>query len=364
MVIKHNYETRNALLAALVIGFSGYSSFLEPLKYLKYLLPFIFVFLYIYHQRMWRVSVPNVLILILFGYVFWSFFSLLMIENSIVLGVKDLTFVVIYILPFFILPMKRVDIGIVFKLYVIIFSGSMLGGSFNQFSLINSTALYESPGSFTFGAFALFFLTEKNWKLFFIAVFMMMLTLKRISLLALFFTCFIWYMPVLLRRIFLSKWFVFGIAMGFFWLLYGLGTGLFDGLVYDLTGLNVNAFTLGRFTLYMGVIEGIQADPWSLLWGNGIGSTYELAAKNMGDDSLVNLHSDLLKLMYENGIIFFAIFFMAGAGLRSERSKLLFLYLATVFVSDNIIIYVSVMFFILLLIEVSEFQHNDGRKLR
>jgi len=358
MKIKLNGDTRNAAIATLFIGISGYTLYLDAIRYFKYLLPFAFLGIYLLQRRMWRVCIPSPLTQVLLLYTFWSFFSLLYIDGSIVAGAKDLSFVAIYILPFFILPMKKVDIGFIFKLYTIVFIGSMLGRNFNSFSITNSTAVFENASSFAFGAFSLVFLLEKRFKMFLFALFMMFLTLKRISLVALFFTSVIWIMPHIIRRILLSKWFIFSFAMSFFALLYALGIGLLDELIIEMTGANVNAFTLGRFTLYMGVIEAIQANPYSLLWGNGVGSTYILAAKSMGDGSFVNLHSDLLKLMYENGIIFFSIFFIYGAKLKSEKSKLIFLYLSIVFISDNILIYVSVMFFILLLIEYLESQHN------
>jgi len=129
-----------------------------------------------------------------------------------------------------------------------------------------------------------------------------------------------------------------------------LSLGVLDEFISIYTGKGVDAFTLGRVSHYLGVVEDIKQNPFGLVFGNGAGEGYAKAVYfYSGDLDFANLHSDTLKILYEYGVIVFLLFFYLLSGFRTPEARLMVVYMSFLFVTDNVLIYVAVMLLLLLM---------------
>jgi hypothetical protein len=326
------------------------------IQYVKYILPLIAIFVYFIGQRKNYLIKPNNLNLAISLYVIWGVLGFVFSHNfHLVYGFKDLYFVAAYLIPVCLYVDNKINLNYVFYIYSAFFLLSTLGMKADEFSLEDSTAPFEGSASFVFGMFALYFSMEKKYKLMIISALLMFLTLKRIALLALCLSQLVWLIPLLWQRKILNRVFFLLINIVFVSLIIILGVGWADELILDITGKSVNFFTLGRFNIYMGVVDNIASEPLNLIIGNGAGSSYPLTILNTTDTlSFNNLHSDSLKLLYEHGLLFFILFFLLASNLKNSKSKIILLYNCILFITDNVLIYVSVMFFSLTIIACYE----------
>jgi hypothetical protein len=84
-----------------------------------------------------------------------------------------------------------------------------------------------------------------------------------------------------------------------------------------------------------------------IIFGYGPGSSY--AAANAGGASAVygntsNMHSDVVKIFYEYGFVLFVAFIWKMYSSRSFPVKIGFLFLNTIFITDNALIYSFMIF--------------------
>lgn len=347
---------------SVIIGISFLSTIFNELKYLKYLTPFIALFVYFLGQKNTYLRKTNNLNLALALYVLWGGLGFLIASDPhLQLGLKDLFFITSYLIPVCLYANRNVNLVFVFYIYSFCFLLSTLGMDAGGFSVTDSVAPFESSASFVFGLFALFFTMEKKYKELIFAIVLMFLTLKRIALLAYIVCGLLWLLPLILQKKLLTKMFFLCVNSFFVLFIILLAMGWTEQLIIEYTGRSVNYFTLGRFNHYLGVVEAIAIAPYHLLIGNGVGSTYPLAAKYAGYTSEVyNLHSDSLKIFFEHGVLFFILFFLVAAKLYNTKSKLILLYLSVLFITDNVLIYVGVMFFALVI--VSYYECGLGKK--
>lgn len=339
-----------------IIGLSFLDTMIPGIRYIKYMLPFIAIFIYFFGQKRTYIFKSNNLNFALLFYLVWGGVGLIISKNfNFVHGTKDLFFVASYLIPVWLYVSKTVNLVVVFYIFSLCFLLSTLGMEFGNFSLVDSTAPFESSASFVFGVFCLFFSIEKKYKEGAIALLLMFLTLKRIALLALVLCQLVWILPLIFQKKVLSRGFFLCINSFFVLIIFLLGIGWGEELIRDLTGKSVNFFTLGRFNMYLGVVDDIVRSPFNLLLGNGAGSSYPLTILNTTDlKSFNNLHSDSLKIFYEHGVLFFVAFFLLASKLRNIKSKIILLYLCVLFITDNVLIYMAVMFFVLSIIAYYE----------
>jgi hypothetical protein len=128
-------------------------------------------------------------------------------------------------------------------------------------------------------------------------------------------------------------------------LLYGFGT--FDWVIRELTGQSANQFGQGRRALLsLPALEVFAHPEQFLFFGQGPGSTYLLANKGFGVyGTAQRMHSDLLKIFYEYGLVFFCIFVGLMYSARHFATRIAFLFMNIVFISDNSLIYSFMLFF-------------------
>lgn len=348
----------------IAICISLLDTLIPGIRYIKYAIPGIAILLIAGQLGTFSLKGKNNFLLLFVLYAIWGLFSALFINLSLTpLGINDALFVLSYALPLYLFGNGKVDLYKVFFLYSVFFLLSTLGMEMKGFSIALSEAPFESGACFAFGAFFLYFCFEKKLWYAVFSLILIVLTLKRIAFLAIVICIVLYLFPRITSRLFLSKYSYVIFSSLWIVIVFTLVTGLFDYLILDLTGINVHHFTMGRFSLYFGVVEESIVNPFSLILGNGIGDAYALALRHFEAEGNVNLHSDTLKIFYENGAIFFTLFFLSFGFVRNFNSRILLFYICFVFFTDNILIYQSVMFFVLLIVLQIEMRSHKEKAL-
>lgn len=348
---------------SIFISLSLISSLVEPTKYLKYLLGPLSILAYLLGDfKTIKRDIGTVeigyLILVTYG------ISTIWLSNDVLLGFKDLFFISCYSLPFILIlrpnTLSDKDLILIFYLYLGFFLVSVVGRDYKGFSISESRSPFEGPESFVFGGFFLYFMMLKDKLNMFIAIVFMFVSLKRIALLGVLAGAVVWLIPYVWAIIKSKRLLLVLGNLMFIILLYYLVDGFFNDIVERYTDKGVAELTLGRVSHYVGVLENIGSSFFSFLLGSGAGSSYELAMQYDYYDRVGgNLHSDTLKIFYEYGLIIFSIFFGLLASVRGRRAVVLSIYMMVLFLTDNVMIYVSVMYFLLLLIKQSEYKYLE-----
>lgn len=293
-------------------------------------------------------------------YIAWSIISTLW--GDLTQGGKDIVFIASYTMPLFLFYTKEIKIDSVFWIYVSFFFISTLGQEVGSFSIVESRAFLESANSFVFGAFLLAFIMRKKYPLAILALILMLITMKRIAILGVLLCLVIWCCPPKIRSALSSAPALLVFNFSAVLLVILLTSGMFNELIQDLSGKGVHELTLGRTFHYIGVVIDIFQNPQNLVFGNGTGSAYSKAILDLSNATIPNLHSDTLKIFYEGGVICFLLFFYFIGKSESVESRILTLYTAVLFITDNVLIYSGTMFFILLLIVM--FNRLDAKEAR
>lgn len=231
--------------------------------------------------------------------------------------------------------------------------------------LVMSDAKFESTTSFIFGLFTLFFFFKERKVHGVFALLFLIISFKRIAilgaltgLLSYFFITKQSFLNRHLKLIFIIIIILINFIVPLMQISIALGS--FDDVVENITGITTNHFTQGRQYIYDAIVGkfGLPSFP-----GEGIGSLNSYLINK--EDNINNVHSDLLKNLYEFGYIFYALwvfFFYAFLIKRKNVAPLcLALYINIVFITDNVMIYYEVMFVYYLMIVTlldDEFVHH------
>ncbi|MEY8213715.1 MAG: O-antigen ligase family protein [Colwellia sp.] len=341
------------LLLSALISLSLLTPLLDIFKYFKYIVGPLSVLLYLlgdFKLSRGETSRAEKGFVLLLVYGVWSIW----LSGDRLLGVKDLYFISCYLLPiiFFIQrdTISSKDLTSIFYLFSVIFLFSIIGRDYKGFSISESKAPFEGSVSFVFGGFFLYFMMFKDKKGMILSALLMFLSLKRIALLGVFVGGAVWFIPSLWRMLSSNRIFLLLVNLGFILFLFLLVDGFFDDVLELYTGKGAQEITLGRLNHYVGVLENIGNNFLSFFLGGGAGSTYELAMQYDYFDRVGgNLHSDTLKVFYEYGFVIFCVFFGLLSAVKGKAALVMSIYMMCLFFTDNVIVYVSVMFFLLLL---------------
>jgi hypothetical protein len=349
-----------AYFFSFIMMVSMFSYVIPEIWFVKYLtIPLFFIFLFSENKGIAIVANENLkawLLLIAVGLIT----SIFHVEFFLDGGFKDLIIISSYVMIF--LLIKDYEFRVVLLFQFLVFSTLLLFLFMdkNEFSILDSTAVYESPISFVFGAFFIYFLVNKKWLYVSISLFFVILTLKRVALLAMLVVTIVHILPIYYKHYVLkSRMFVLYSLLSFF-LIMLFSSGLLDVFIDDYFGISSNSFSMGRFVIYQNVFNEIINNPQILILGAGAGAGYS----NLNyfveyDFQYSNLHSDILKISYEYGAIFLIIFIYKLSSFKSNDSRLFVLYLLIIFISDNIFVYSNIMFFILLLAYKLEYDYTE-----
>ena len=321
----------------------------EVFKYPKYLILPMSIILIFVRKRHDAYDVGRKFFFgwfILLGYSFITY----VVEPKIN-GLKDIFFILTYVVPLYLFHDAKMNMEKIWAIFVACWFISILFVDFGELSIYDSSAIYESPASFTFGAFAIYYFSIGNKKLFLFNFFLMVLTLKRIAFVGVFFVIFSSCMPYFFKNLFTGRFVVTIFVLISFLLIVLFSSGALDPLVFLLTGQTSSQISLGRFDIYQEVYFNIVSKPHLLLIGDGIGSTYGMLNNHHEIKfSYDNLHSDILKIGYEVGLPAMVVFCYLFLTLRNVKSRSVAIYTLVIFLTDNVLIWSSVMFYNLLII--------------
>lgn len=266
-------------------------------------------------------------------------------------GMKDLyfTFTGVSIALLIDIPhVKLWNIFIVLFVSMVIYFG--LFGDFKaglQFDFAHSSSSFESSFSFMFGLLAPFALMEKRFRLFALCLILTVLSLKRIAIIGTVCASIFILMGQNRARVFLNPVAMIGlnVLLLFGVLLYGFGA--FDSLILQFTGQSSNQFGMGRKALLSLPANEVFSHPEHFIFfGQGPGATYKLANQGFGAyGTAQRLHSDILKIFYEYGLVFYCVFIGLMYSAKRFSTRVAFLYMNVLFLSDNTLIYSFIIFF-------------------
>lgn len=256
----------------------------------------------------------------------------------------------------------------VFSLGMLLYEGGravlqgMVGqvGSVLELLVLSKSATEHSvtPNlGFLFGAVAVFMAVRRRWLWMIAPMVLVMLSSKRIVWLGLVGSIGWWVVAVALasrydwvRR---SQHAIVPAAACLALLaLMRFANGGFDQILMMRTGLDPNLLSMGRRALF-DLMLSLESGGWLPL---GIGTTHKVLAPYESITGLTNLHSDILKIYLEYGLIFSVAVAGAFHALcrRSPAITALVLYYLVLFLTDNVTVYFEVgVFFFLMVFSLS-----------
>lgn len=226
-----------------------------------------------------------------------------------------------------------------------------------HFDIANSVSSFEGNYGFMFPLLVPFAVYHKQYLLAILAFALGVLTLKRIALLATV-AAVLFVLVGEKRGRYLLNPFVM-LAMNALVLVADMAytTGALDWIISSTTGQSANQLGMGRKALHHFVVQDLLNEPLLALTGQGFGSVYGAAERGFGVYEKVNLHSDLLKLCYEVGYFFTAVFFVLMYSTKNYMLRVAFLYFNILFFTDNTLIYYFFLFFLVLMMRLE----REGR---
>lgn len=220
-----------------------------------------------------------------------------------------------------------------------------------KFNFMGSESALESTSAFYMGAFAVFAVYRRRWWLYLFCLLGTVLFLKRIALLAALAAGAMFLLGERRARwllnpvtMIIANLIIVGVTMAY-------ALGYFDYFFLHYLNQSANATGQGRQTFLRPPSAEIVADWWRFLFvGKGAGSVYNVMKHTtmLGGSGKVNLHSDLMKIVYEYGFVWYMLVIGAMYSVRGFRAKLLALFINVLFITDNSLIYYLLIFYIVM----------------
>ncbi|HOI28593.1 MAG TPA: hypothetical protein PLZ15_02450 [Melioribacteraceae bacterium] len=341
--------------------------FINEARYIRYLIPYIGILL-IYSIRVEKLFIKQLfatiyLQLIIFMIAF-SFVTQIILNGSLYPRLFEEAFFIlspsIFVFALFHFEEEIRNDKVVDIIFIVLSCAYLIEYAqyFTSFSFKNilgqlifaKKADTESPLAFSFGLFFLYFMHKRNYKFLLIAAFFTIFSYKRIVLAGVIVSAAVYYLLTkadLLKAKKIIVNFALGINLLVLILLILFANGYFNQIIFDLTGIPPNLFTKGRLAIFGSIINNPENN---VIFGIGLGKTSAILKESILFD--VNLmHSDLLKIYMEFGIIVYILFiYVLYKNLTiSVISISLAVYMNILFLTDNVWIYFPTQFIFLLL---------------
>lgn len=346
------------IIFVLLLVSSFFTSLESPFRYTKYLLIPIIIFVLIIYNK--KIKINKVLFnnFVLYLFIFFINFIIILFSNKLTARFFLETFLIVspIITALLIIGYTKINkeklinycffaYGISFFIYNInhILTGKVF---FNLLNAIKySTFSTESWLAFPFGLFSIFYIYRKKYSYFFFSFLFFFLSFKRIALVSFIVSVLVYFLLNQLKnkKISLNK--VTSIFVLFYILalsfIFLFADGQFSKLIYKETGLSSNHLTQGRFVVYNNAIQEFSD---TVLWGSGLGSTSNYLSGI--DKNIQLLHSDLLKIFLELGVLMFIVWSVSflALNIKNRYSIPIITYISVLFVSDNVFIYFDTLF--------------------
>lgn len=336
-------------------------------RYAIYLLPFFAFLIWLGSGRITinfdRNIMPFVLLLVLAILVSYD-----MDSN----WAKKTYFIAVYVSVFILFDMSKSNfdvrilsvVTILLFLYSEIVGGPDLKSTTGDTSLIESRSRFESTYGFTLGLLALYFLIRKQYLWFAINVVFTVLAFKRIVLVALVLSIVAVLIPNRTKKLVLSPSVLTAIILIVLALFIEVALGTYDKLISAYFNVSANQLLMGRQELWSLIINKIDFNYYDfLLFGVGHSNvTSILQDVYHGRDIL--FHSDLLLVLFEDGIIFLVLFVYSLLAQKTISERYLSIFLCLSLLTDNILIYQHVMIpYLLLLAAIRRDESRDEKSL-
>lgn len=220
-----------------------------------------------------------------------------------------------------------------------------------KFNFMASESALESSSAFYMGAFAVFAAYRRRWLLYIFCVLATVLFLKRIALLAALAAGFICLLGERRTRWLLNPLTMIIANLAIILVTIAYALGYLDYYILHYTDYSANALGQGRQTALRQPSSEIVDQWWRFLFvGKGAGAVYDVMhrATMMSSAGKANLHSDLMKIVYEYGFFWYALIIGAMYSVRGFRAKLLAVFINVLFITDNSLIYYLLIFYIVM----------------
>jgi hypothetical protein len=351
----------------LFLAFLLLESLFEPLRYLKYTLPFMAFILYFFidkakldykyflYLKTFLIFYLFLIIYLLFKVLFLNEFQGRFLANAgfILLPISFLLF----ISPFFKREEIKCYVKSAFFVTVFIFILREADNIFLIFSnvgllkqaFISSTIKTENHLAYASGIFLFYFITERYPKKYIITcAIIFILSFKRIAIGAFIISYLYYFLSEKFFKFKIEKYRQIFTMIGvvanllFIKLVFLIVNGDIDRTIEKYTGLSANNFLKGRQYLYKIVVNEIGSISWS---GVGLGKVDEILFEVFNEKK--PLHSDILNNYFEFGVILFFVwlFLLFYKNSFSNKSFSLLIYFNIMMLTDNVFIYFDFMFY-------------------
>lgn len=318
-------------------------AFGPPIRYLTYLIPVIGLSAAFATGRLHMPEVYRPFLVLLVGSVAFA-------PLATGWGWQDVYLILIGILPFCLGYQPRLTWWQVFWAFTAgtavtigvsaaTGSGGLLSDGL-KFDPLMSESSFESQFGLAYGMLAVWAGLRRKWGLYLLALAAAVLTLKRIGVIATVLCGIVCLLPRSVSDKLLRPWFMIPLNLLLLSLEVMYGFGTFDRLIGDMTGTSANHFSMGRsFLWYWPSREIVDGLPELAVLGQGAGQVYEVLIYKTGIGYKYLLHSDLMKITLEYGLLIFIAFFGFAYASRSLASRMFWLYFNILMLTDNPIVY-------------------------
>ncbi len=217
---------------------------------------------------------------------------------------------------------------------------------FNLFRfLIDSQSPFETTMAFPMGMFVIFFSYYNKKALFWTSLIFTLLSSKRIVILALILIYIINRLTPSIRS--LNKQAVILIAviinLIFVYIIIQFSLSKYDPFIEQYLGLSADYISMGRKSIYENLFSRDEGNWVKFFFGNGLGTSYVETTNFLEKEE--NLHSDVLKLFFDTGLLGLVIWivFIYKLGFINKIAFLLTIYLNILYLTDNVLIYYDTM---------------------
>jgi hypothetical protein len=334
-------------LDALVAGYCavtiGMSLLLGSFRILTYVIPLLSLLTVLAVGRLtWSANAPPYLVLIAA--------AIALAPLGTLSGLQDVYLMSIGLSPFAFAYRYRLRWQHVFWASVVatamVFASKGGAGAGVEFDPMTSRSSFEATTSFVFGALAAWAACERRWRAALVALVLCILTLKRIVALGAILVLLVMLLPRRWMDRLLRPVPMILLNALYLYLVVQYADGAFDRLIRDLTEQSSDQFGMGRQQLYHYPVQALLDETGRILMiGLGPGSVYELMKGGWSFLGKTNLHNDSLKILIEYGGIAWAAFFaMLYRGSLRFELRALMLFVNTMLLTDNALIYPYVIF--------------------
>ncbi|TDH57866.1 O-antigen ligase domain-containing protein [Dankookia rubra] len=330
-----------------------------PIKYVLYSLPITLGFVYycVFGSVSSRISWHGALAFLLYATV-----SMLSLASNTLHGfysVRDIAIISGYLSMYvfwFRAPAWCVDAALLtLALCIAIDSAWRIGSAPNLFAggfygflglseasqqgLFGSNGILESSFAFPVGAIALYYFSHRKRQKFLFSLVLLFIAFKRIAfagiVLALCFDVVV--SPIISQK---SRKFLAATIVVLVSLTAIFTTQIFEGIadLLDLEETNANSVSLGRYDIAVKLWTELESAPlMNYVVGFGPGSADQISTENFN----LNPHNDWLKIIIDYGVIGFVVFHLVFLIITrvSRLGIMIYLYNATLMVTDNVLIY-------------------------